>query len=185
MVATRLYTVEDLEALPDDGQVYELIDGKLVRREPVGAEHGDLGAGMLARLWVFLRGNPLGRAYNAETIFRLQVDPEIGVKPDVSFVRKERLPPRSDYARPLELAPDLVVEVVSPNDRAGAIEEKIELYQRFGVPLIWLLWPRRHTISVLELGRAARELREGDVLDGGDVLPGFRVPVADLFDLGL
>ena len=94
MVATKFATIEDLEALPDDGHVWELIDGELRRREPMGGRHGDLGAGMLARLWWFLRERPLGRAFNAETIYLLQRDPQLAVKPDVSYVRADRLPQR-------------------------------------------------------------------------------------------
>src|SRR5688500_11554204 len=101
MVATRLQTIEDLEAQPDDGHVYELIDGILVRREPVGARHGDLGAGLLARLWLFLVEHPLGRAFNADTIYRLQRTPELALKPDVSFVRTDRLPSDEDDDKPL------------------------------------------------------------------------------------
>ena len=183
-MTTKLATVADLEALPDDGHVWELIDGELVRREPMGGRHGDLGAGMLARLWWFLREHPVGRAFNAETIYLLQRDPQLAVKPDVSFVRGDRLPPGDLYDKPLELVPDLVVEIVSPNDRAGNVEQRIQRYLQFGVPLLWVVWPRRRVIGVYAGGRLVRELREGDDLDGDDVLPGFRVAVAELFDVG-
>lgn len=184
MATTRLMTVDDLEALPDDGHVWELIDGELQRREPMGGRHADLGAGVLARIWWFLREHPLGRALNAEAIYLLQRDPQLAVKPDVSFVREDRLPAGDLYDKPLELVPDLVVEVVSPNDRAGNVERQIQRYLRFGVPLLWVFWPRRRAIAVYADGRLVRELGEGDELDGGDVLPGFHVPVAELFDIG-
>ena len=184
MVAIKLATIEDLEALPDDGYLWELIDGELIRKEPMGAEHADLGAGVLARLWWFLREHPLGRVFNPEAIFLLQRDPQLAVRPDVSYVQADRLPPGDLYQKPLELVPDLVVEVVSPNDRAGDLERRIQRYLAFGVPLHWVLWPRRRAITVYADGRLVRELGEDDELDGGDILPGFLVAVADLFDIG-
>ena len=184
MATTRLKTIEDLEALPDDGHVWELIDGELVRREPMGGRHADVGAGVLARLWWFLREHPLGRVLNPEAIYLRRREPQLAVKPDVSYVRADRLPSGDLYDKPLELVPDLVVEVVSPNDRAGNVEQRIQRYLEFGVPLLWVLWPRRRAITVYADGRLVRELGEDDELDGGDVLPGFRGAVAELFDVG-
>lgn len=146
MVATKLATLEDLDAVPDDGHVWELL--------------------------------------NAETLYLLQQEPQLAVKPEVSYVRADRLPLGDLYDEPLELVPDLVVEVVPPNDRAGNVEERIQRYLRFGVPLLWVLWPRRRAITVYADGRLVRELSDDDELDGGDVLPGFRVAIAEIFDIG-
>ena len=184
MAATKLFTIEELEALPDDGHVYELIDGVLVRREPVGGRHGAVGSRIDRRVGAFVEEHGLGEVFNAETIYVFQRDPDRGLKPDVSFVRAERLPSDEQFDKPLHLVPDLVVEVVSPNDRTIEIDEKIEIYRRAGVPLIWVLWPRRRAIWVYAAGKEPRALSEGDDLDGGEVLPGFRVPVADLFRVG-
>ena len=184
MTTTRLMTIEDLEALPDDGHVYDLIDGELRRRQPVGAEHGIIGSGILSRLWTFVHEHDLGEILLSETIYVYRRDPDRSLKPDVSFVRADRLPIGADIRRPLTIPPDLAVEVVSPNDRAGNVEQRIQRYLRFGVPLLWVLWPRRRAITVYANGRLVCELGEGDELDGGDVLPGFRVAVAELFDVG-
>jgi Uma2 family endonuclease len=183
-IAEKLHTIEDLEALPDDGRVYELIDGVLVRREPVGATHGAVQWMIGGWIWQFLRANPIGVAFGSDTIYEFQRNPDRGLKPDLTFVRTERLPAREDFDKPLDIVPDLVVEVVSPNDRAYAIEEKIDTYRRAGVPLIWILWPRRRSIWVYEGNQPLRVLGEDDELDGDDVLPGFRVAVADLFRVG-
>jgi Uma2 family endonuclease len=184
MATTKLFTIEDLEALPDDGHVYDLVDGELRRREPVGAEHGIIGGGILSRLWIFVHERSLGEVLLSDTIYVYQRDPDRSLKPDVSFIRGDRLPVGAHLLRPITLPPDLAVEVVSPNDLAEEVDEKIALCRAFGVPLIWVLWPRRRAVAVYAAGRLAYELGEGDELDGGDVLPGFRVAVADLFDVG-
>jgi Uma2 family endonuclease len=184
MVTTKLHTIEDLEALPDDGHVYDLVDGELRRREPVGVEHGIIGGGILSRLWLFVHEHGLGEVLISETIYVYRRNPDRSLKPNVSFIRADRLPTGENIKRPMPLPPDLVVEVVSPNDLAEEVDEKIALYRDFGVPLIWELWPRRRAIFVYAAGQPVRELGAADDLDGGDVLPGFRVPIADLFRVG-
>jgi Uma2 family endonuclease len=184
MATTRLHTIEDLEALPDDGHVWELIDGELVRREPVGGRHGALQFDLSGLLWLFLREHPLGTAFGSDTIYVFEGGPERGLRPDLSLVMAGRAPEGAAFDKPLTVVPDLVVEIVSPNDRVGALEEKLETYQRAGVPLTWVLWPRRRLTSVYAAGQPVRELREADELDGGEVLPGFRVAVTDLFRVG-
>jgi Uma2 family endonuclease len=184
MATTKLFTIEDLEALPDDRHVYDLIDGGLRRREPVGAEHGIIGSGILSRLWTFVHEHDLGEMLRSETIYVYRRDPDRSLKPDVSFVRADRLPVGAEIQRPLTVPPDLAVEVVSPHDLAEEIDEKIALYRAFGVPLLWVFWPRRRAIAVYADGHLVCELEEGDELDGGKILPGFRVPVAELFRVG-
>jgi Uma2 family endonuclease len=102
-------------------------------------------------------------------------------KPDVSFVRhgrfsEEQLP--GGYAR---LAPDLAAEVISPNDKYEKVDEKIEEYLRAGVRLVWIISPQNHTVRVYRANGSSHSLRENDELDGEEVVPGFRCPVADLF----
>ena len=184
MATTRLYTIEDLEALPDDGHVYDLVDGELRRREPVGVEHGIIGGELSGRLWAFVHEHGLGAVLISDTIYVYRRDPDRSLKPDISFIRADRLPVGADLPRPSSIPPDLAVEVVSPNDPAEEVDERIALYRSFGVPLVWVLWPRRKAVTVYADGRLVRELLEGDELDGGDVLPGFRVAVADLFRIG-
>jgi Uma2 family endonuclease len=184
MVATRLRTIEDLEALPDDGHVYELIDGELVRRPDMGFRHGVLQTKVARLVAEYAEAHDLGEVAGADTIVVFRRDPDLGLRPDATFVRAERLPTGSDDERPLQIVPDLVIEVVSPNDLASDVDEKIEKYRRFRVPLIWILWPRRKAVTVYPIGKPPMELAEEDELDGGDVLPGFRVKVADLFRRG-
>jgi Uma2 family endonuclease len=119
--------------------------------------------------------------FNPETIYVYRRDPDRSLRPDASFIRAERLPAGEAFRRPVQIPPDLVVEVVSPHDRADEIDEKIALYQAFGVPLIWVFWPRRRAVWVYAVGAQPREIGENDDLDGGDVLPGFRLRVGDVF----
>jgi Uma2 family endonuclease len=101
--------------------------------------------------------------------------------PDAAFVRADRAPQgeaRKSFPR---LAPDLVVEVLSPSDRVSEVVAKLEMYQEAGVPLIWLVDPDKETITIIAAGQPTRVVKQGDTIDGGDVLPGFSVPVAEIF----
>lgn len=101
--------------------------------------------------------------------------------PDLAFVRGERLPPREQWQGFLRLAPDLAVEILSPNDRAGYVTDKVMAYLDAGTQLVWLVDPRRHLVTVYTADRLARLLRSGESLDGGAVLPGFALPLDELF----
>ena len=101
--------------------------------------------------------------------------------PDVAFIRHDRLPPQSERSRFPRLAPDLAVDVLSPSDSTSEVIAKIEMYQEAGSPLIWVVDPRKTTITVIAAGRPTTVVKPGDLLDGGDVLPGFSVSVAEIF----
>ena len=103
------------------------------------------------------------------------------VIPDLAFVRADRVPPEDERWHIAPFAPDLAVEVISPNDRYVEVMEKVERYARAGVPLVWLVDPRRRVVEVHALGQPPLTLHESDTLDGGDVLPGFALLVADIF----
>ena len=100
---------------------------------------------------------------------------------DVAFVRTDRLPPRAARRRSLELAPDLAVEVVSPTESRQEIEDKVAKYLDGGVPMVVLLYPTRKVVAVHRPDREPTILGIGDVLDGEEIVPGFRIAVADLF----
>jgi len=176
---TTRWTVDDLERSSPDGR-YELIDGELVEMAPAGGEHCELGMGFGARLWLQVRERRLGKVYGADTGFVL--GSALLVVPDVAFVRADRLPSPPEQRTWPRLAADLVVEVVSPTDRATDVRAKVMRYLDAGVPLIWVFYPRTRIVSVVAPDRDERILREGEVLDGGAVLPEFRLAVADIFD---
>ncbi len=181
MATTKLMTVEELEREgPPEGR-WELIDGELVEMSPSGGDASFIGGWIHTLLSNHVVPRRLGRVYPADASFVLFPGREIVRSPDVAFVRAERVPPPEQHAGFLRLAPDLVVEVVSPYDRPGEIAAKAAMWLEAGVRLVWVVDPPTRTFAVHAPGRAVQVLTEGDELDGEDVVPGFRVAVADLF----
>ncbi len=181
MATTRLMTADDLLALPDDGHQYELIEGVLHRMSPAGFEHSAYGIRIATFLTVWVDERDLGVVVGADTSFVFGHDPDTVRAPDVAFVRADRLPPPGERQAYGAMVPDLAVEIVSPTDRMTAVDAKIEFYLTAGVRLVWKVEPRSRAFTVREPGRAPVVLGVVDTLDGGDVLPGFRLPVADIF----
>ena len=181
MATTRLMTAESFAALDEDGYRIDLVRGELVRMAAAGFRHGRFAADLAWHLNNFVKPRNLGTVVGAETGFVLARDPDTVLAPDAAFVRADRLPPESEQEGFLSLAPDLVIEVVSRTDRAGRINEKVQEYLAAGVLLVWLLRPRRRTVQVYRADGTSITLTEADTLDGEAVLPGFRLPVADLF----
>ena len=178
MATTKLWTVEDVERLPDDDYRYALIRGVLYRMPPTKPRHGRTVGTVAWHLRGFLDDQDLGVVYD-QSGFILERDPDVLIAPDLAFVSRERVPAeQDDYPR---LAPDLVVEVISPSETGPSVEEKIALYLDAGVRLIWALDPRRRTVRVRKPDGTDTLLTEADELDGEDVLPGFQLPVAQLF----
>jgi Uma2 family endonuclease len=178
MATTVRLTADDLATLPDDGWRYELIRGELERMAPDNLDHGQYGDNVQFPLSRFVRERNLGRVMG-NVGFTLESDPDTVLGPDVSFVRGDRLPSRGGRAFPT-MAPDLAVEVLSPSNTASEIARKLAIYRAAGVDLVWVLDPESRSVSIYTPTGAAL-LTEGDTLDGGDVLPGFAIPVADLF----
>jgi Uma2 family endonuclease len=181
MATTKLMTAEEFMALPDDGWRYELIRGVPHRMSPAGMEHGEVGSEIHFALKGHVDPRGLGRVYGADTGFLFERDPDIVRAPDVAFVRAERVPPREQRRGFSPVVPDLAVEVVSPSDVAEEVAEKVAFYLDHGVPLVWVAYPTPQQVAVHRPGRSPLLLGVGDVLDGGDVLPGLRLPVADIF----
>lgn len=181
MPTTKLMTAEELEQLPDDGyHRYELMRGELITMSPTSRRPSRIGLEIGGRILAHVKGQGLGEAYGADAGFILARNPDIVLSPDASYVRAERLQ-GVDEDHFLPFAPDLAVEVISPSDRAGAIADKVMEYLDAGTRLLWLIEPRRRTVTVYTPDRSARILTEADELDGGEVLSGFRLPIAELF----
>ena len=179
MVATRI-TVDEFEAACGDERV-ELIDGVVVSMTPASHEPSRVTMTIGAILWHHARQHRLGDVLSAEAGFVIFPDRATVLAPDVAFVRAGREPQgeaRWHFAR---LAPDLVVEVLSPSDRAADMQAKAVMYQEAGVPLIWVVDPQAQTVTVLAQGQAPLELTATDALNGGEVLPDFQIEVAELF----
>ena len=175
----RLLTAEDLYGLPDDDQDYELVEGRLVVSEPPGWRHGDIAALIAAALVPFVRAHGLGRVV-VESGYVLARRPDTVRGPDVSFVRADRLPAADVAHRFYEGPPDLAIEIVSPDDRAAEVARKVQGYLRAGTRAVWVVYPDTRSIVAHAPDGLARLHGPDDAIDGGDVLPGFRVPLAEL-----
>jgi Uma2 family endonuclease len=182
MVATRVMTVEDLEMMGEDkGTNLELFGGVPREHPGMSVSHGYLGFRVGGPLYVHVTKHRLGELFTSDTQFLLARGPDTVVKPDVSFIRAERMPPPEEHGRISRIAPDFAVEIVSPGNRRAEIEDKVRRYQEAGVPLLWYVAPAQRTVTVYALGADPVVLGEGDVLDGGEVFPGFTLPVAEIF----
>jgi len=180
---TQLMTAEELLAMPDDSFRYELVEGELKRMSPAGHNHGRIGMVLALALGHYVRDKKLGSTYLAETGFKLKTNPDTVRAPDVSFIRQERVEQVGDTEGFWPGAPDLAVEVNSPGDRVGEVEEKVQEWLNAGARLVWVISPKLRVVTVYRSLTDITTLTEKDVLDGGDVVPGFQFPVAELFAL--
>ncbi|HYO29506.1 MAG TPA: Uma2 family endonuclease [Thermomicrobiales bacterium] len=179
MEAPKRYTIEEIERLPED-ETFELLRGEPLTACRTGLIHGDTTLECAGRLRAVVKRDRLGLVVT-EVGFFLPTQPETLLAPDVAFVRRDRLPPPSEWAGFQRLAPDLAVEVVSPIDTVGEVNDKTLTYLDAGVQLVWVVDPHRRIVAAYTPDGMARILRGTEVLDGGDVVPGFSTPVADLF----
>ena len=174
------YTPEDLLAMPD-GKAYELVDGRLVERN-MGAESSWIGGRLHSRLDWFCEEHHLGWVWPADNGYQCFAHaPKLVRRPDVSFIRAGRLPGDALPTGYIRIAPDLAVEVVSPNDLVAELDEKLEDYQKAGVRLVWVIYPESRTVSVYRGDGSASRLHQHEALSGEDVIPGFRCEVGSLF----
>ena len=132
---------------------------------------------------MFLQQNPLG-VVEFELLFLIDRARDLKRRPDVAFVSRERWPlnRRAPRQEAWDVVPDLMIEVVSPSNSASEVVEKVEDYFQTGARLVWVVYPVQGVVHVFETSETVHVLRRGDTLDGGDVLPGFRLPLAMLFE---
>jgi Uma2 family endonuclease len=182
MATAKLFTAEDLAEMGPDAP-YELDMGELVEVSPSFGDASAIAVNFAAPLKTFVKRDRLGVVFGADGGFFLTRNPDTVRAPDVAFVRKERIPPGHNLRSFIPVAPDLAVEVLSSSNTPREIERKIAHYFAAGTTLVWIAHPLRQAVEVVRPGQDRRLLRIGDVLDGEDVIPGFRLPVADVFDL--
>ena len=179
--ATRITTADELLRMPDDGYRYELIEGELRKMSPAGTEHGYVISEIHGYLWMHVRKHRLGVVTGAETGFLIQQNPDTVLAPDVAFIGQERINaigiPKSYFPE----APVLAVEVVSPDDTAQEVDEKMQRWLAAGVEIGWVIYPRGRTVTVYRALDDIHVLTSNDMLDGGSVVPGFSCRVGDLF----
>jgi Uma2 family endonuclease len=178
---TTLLTAEDLLAMPDDGKRYELVEGELHEMAPASGPHGRDGGRIFGRLQQFTEQHDLGVVYLSDTGFQLRQDPVTVRCPDISFVRNSRLPEADEYGV-VPFAPDFVVEVVSPSNTVNEMSRKVQEYIEAGTEIVWVVEPLRRQVAVYTPEPVVRIYRDGDTLDGGEVIPGFTLSVTYIFD---
>jgi Uma2 family endonuclease len=180
VAAKTLYTPEELLAHPDEKD-YELVDGHLVKRKMSALS--SWVAGRLHRyLDVFCDDHQRGWAFPEGTGYQCFPGAPLKVrKPDASFIPAGRLPATEWTEGYSSITPDLVVEVISPNDAAWEIDEKVAEWLDAGVALIWVVHPRVRAVRIHRASGPVSWLSAEDELSGEDVLPGFRTSVAAIF----
>jgi len=178
---TRM-NAEDLFRLPDDGKRRELVEGEIREMAPAGARYGDTAAALTILLGQYVRENRLGKLLAAETGYRISRDPDTVRAPDVSLVARDRIPPEGVPEGYWNLAPDLVAEVVSPNDTAAEVQSKVQMWLESGVRLVWVVYPNTRSVVVYESLKEITTLTTEDALSGGTVVPGFECRVSEIFE---
>ena len=180
VVAERLITAEEFLCMPEN-EGTELVDGRIEAKD-MGSKSAWLANRVLRRMGNYAEDdNHLGTVGGMEFGIQCWPDhPNRVRKPDVVFFRTDRFPDGlvEGWAT---VVPDLVVEVVSANDRVEDVEDKLEEYRQAGIPLIWVIYPRTRTAQVMGANLPRYEIGRDGVLDGGDILPGFALQLADLF----
>jgi Uma2 family endonuclease len=175
----RRYTPEDLLAMPD-GKRYELVNGRLVERH-MGAESSEVGGNLHFQLRLFCRDHDMGKVWPADNGYQCFPHARGLVRqPDVSFIKKGRLPGDISPDGWVKIPPDLAVEVVSPGDTIEEFEEKLDDYHKVGIPLVWVIYPKRRKARVIHLDGPDVVLSEEDELSGEDDIPGFRCPLREI-----
>jgi Uma2 family endonuclease len=179
--STMLMTADELFAMPHEGFRYELVRGELRKMSPAGGEHGAIIVNITLFLAQHVKANDLGVCFGAETGFRLASDPDTVRAPDVAFVRRERIPESGIPKKFWPGAPDLAVEVLSPDDTPKGAEEKAGQWLASGAGAVWVVNPKRRDVSVYRPASEVLRLSEAEELEGQDVVPGFRCKVAEIF----
>jgi Uma2 family endonuclease len=180
MITKTLLTADDLARMPDDASVQiELDEGELITMPPAGEDHGHVEMDLAVLIGHFVKRKKLGRVYGGDTGFRL--NDRTVLSPDVAFVRRDRV----ESVRSKSFAngaPDLAVEIFSPSDGIRQSTRKVKQYLAAGCHTVWVVYPKREQVKIFDASGAERTLHADDLLEAPDLLPGFSVKVAELFD---
>lgn len=173
-------TADDVLRISLPGKVVELVRGRLIVREPPSTRHGAVAASLAWLLGDFVRRHQLGVVFAQDTGFKITSDPDTVRAPDVAFVARERADriPARGYA---ELSPDLLAEVLSPDDRPAEVLAKVADWLAAGTRLVWVVDPERREIRVYRQDGSLSVLAPADALQGEGVLPGFSCDVGAVF----
>ncbi|MCU0961784.1 MAG: Uma2 family endonuclease [Pirellulaceae bacterium] len=174
-------TMQQFAALSLDAGRSELVEGEVRMMLPAGGRHGRVAMTCGRRLANHVDEHHLGAVYAAETGFVLARDPDTVRAPDVAFVSAERLPDIGDESAFVPFAPDLAIEVISPTDSFSAVEEKAFSWLAAGTRMVLLVDPANETVHVYRAAGAITVLGKGEVLSAADVVPGWQLAIAKLF----
>ena len=174
-------TAEELLEMARGRFRFELIEGELKQLAPAGHNHGRIVMELAVPLGQYVKTAKLGKVYAAETGFKISSNPDTVIAPDIAFIRQERVEAVGRAKGYWEGPPDLAVEVTSPNDTVSEVEEKVQAWLDSGARQVWIISPRLRTVTVYRSLSDILTLTEKDALDGGEVIPGFSIPVADIF----
>lgn len=178
---TQLMTADELLKLPRGRHRYELIRGDLKTKSLAGVDHGAIAMNVAVSLGQHVKAHRLGVVCAAETGFEVETDPDTVLAPDVAFVRQARIP---DSGRPRKFwagAPDLAVEVLSPGDTVSEVDDKVARWLAAGALSVWVVNPKRRTVTIHHAGQDVVTLSEQDELGDEDVVPGFHLQVSEIF----
>src|SRR5579863_1427069 len=180
MSTKTLLTADELEQMPDDDSVRtELDEGELITMPPTGLDHGYYEMRIASILDHHVRQHRLGRVYSGDAGFRLAASTVRA--PDVAFIRQERLEAlhSKGFAKG---APDLAIEIFSPSDSVPQLMRKVKQYFAAGCHTVWIVYPDEHEIHSLEASGADRILRDTDLMEAPELLPGFSVPISEFLE---
>ena len=167
--------------LPSEGR-FEFVNGQVLARPDMGANSDWIATNLIILLGVHAKAHPIGRVFGASCGYQcFDHEPRRVRYPDVSIIRSGRLPDDVIPKGHVRIAPDLAVEVISPNDEAYDVEERITDFLKAGAPLLWVFYPSTRHVMVFRQGPDCTRLGESGTLDGEGVLPGFTCKIADLF----
>ncbi len=179
---TKLLTAEDLLRLSSQGVKGELIRGVLCETVSVGKIHGRIAMSFGGALVAYVRPRRLGAVIGSDAGVIVQRNPDTVREPDIAYISAERLPLDDQSDGYLEVAPELVVEIVSPSDQQREVNDKTLMWLALGVLMVVEVYPGERAVMVHRPGVPATTLTGDEVLDGGDVLPGFSLPLSEIFD---
>ena len=182
-IGQELLTADDLLRLSRKGVKGELVKGFLHQTVSVGGEHGEIAGALIAEIRAHIRPRRMGRVGGSDAGVRLERNPDTVREPDVFYISSEKLPLEVRVPGYYEVIPDLVAEIASPGDSPRGIADRVAMWHRYGVSMVWAVYPATRTIAAHPLGSGAVVFGADDVLDGGAVIPGFQCSVRDLFDL--
>lgn len=180
--STALMTADELTQLPDgEGFRYELIDGELISMPASGFPHGRTTVRLTGPLSQFVWDHGLGEVFAAETGYKLTSNPDTVLAPDISFITKKRIVETGEHKGFWPGAPDLVVEILSPDDRPSKIKAKTSRWFVGGARQVWIVDPKTCTVTIHRSPSDSITFSGSDELEADDILPGFRISLDRIF----